>query len=177
MYPFLRVLPAIRRARRGPRIQPGEVHVVRTRCWPTDVDQFWELNNGRSLTLMDMGRMSILRGARVAQALGPKGLRLAIAGATVQYRRRVRLWERLEIRTRIIGTDARFFYIEQVIYAGGEFAHHAVFRAVAAGPKGIARMGEALGGLEHPGWRAELPEWVRDWAAAEAKRERPEMGA
>ena len=177
MYPIFRVRREIRKALRAPRLAPGEVHVARTRCWPTDIDHLWELNNGRSLTLMDMGRMACIRQTRMVEDLARRGARIAIAGSCVQYRRRVKLWEALEIRSKIIGSDARFFYMEQVLLASGAFAHHAVFRVACVGPSGMLPIAEALRDFDHPGWFAPLPAWIAEWSAAEAKRSRPDFAA
>ena len=170
MYPFVRVLHAMWRAGRQPRLAPGEIHVARTRCWPWDIDPFGELNNGRSLTLMDIGRTALFRRLGLVEALTARGLRITMAGSVVQYRRRVMPFAGMEIRSRLIGTDARFFYVEQVTWTRGEPAHHAVYRACAVGPGGIAPTAQALEGETHPGWRAPLPDWIAAWAAAEKAR-------
>lgn len=173
MYPFVRVLAAMHRAGRQPRLDPGEVHIVRTRCWPWDIDPFGELNNGRSLTLMDIGRTSLLRRSGLIERLHARGRRITMAGSVVQYRRRVPPFADMEIRSRMLGTDARFFYIEHVTWTKGAPAHHAVYRAVAVGPEGIVPTAEALDGDDRPGWRAPLPDWVAAWSEAERLRPWP----
>jgi hypothetical protein len=38
---------------------------------------------------------------------------MAVAGNSLRYRRRVRAFHRLEMRSRLLGWDARFLYVEQ----------------------------------------------------------------
>ena len=89
MYPYLRVIGAVLSARRMPPLEPGDVHVIRTRCWPWDIDPFGELNNGRSLTLMDIGRISTLTRSNLLPAAKKMGWFATMAGSCVQYRKRV----------------------------------------------------------------------------------------
>ena len=100
MYPYLRVIGAVLSARRMPPLEPGDVHVIRTRCWPWDIDPFMELNNGRSMTLMDIGRIPTALRTGILAAITREGWRMTMAGACIQYRRRVPPFAKMEIRTR-----------------------------------------------------------------------------
>ncbi len=167
MYPFIRVFLAASRAMRQPPLAPGETHAIRTRCWPWDIDPFMELNNGRSLTLMDIGRISMFARLRLRAHLAERGLRLTMAGSRVQYRARVLPFAGMEIRSRVIGSDARFLYVEHLTLTRGKPAHHALYRVAIVGPDGIVPTEVGLAGLDHPGWRASPPDWALGWAAAE----------
>ena len=71
MYPFLRLGLEVLRARRAPPLPIDGVHVSHHTCWPWDLDPWGELNNGRTLTLYDLGRVPLadpLRPRRRAQA-------------------------------------------------------------------------------------------------------------
>ena len=63
MFPFVRLIKDMLIARRQPPIGLTDMHVTYHRGWPWDLDAFLELNNGRALTLYDLGRMGM--GARV----------------------------------------------------------------------------------------------------------------
>lgn len=170
MYPFLRVAREMLRARRMPLLEPGEVHVVRTRCWPWDIDPFMELNNGRTMTLMDIGRLPLAIRSGLIGALRRKGWRLTMAGAVVQYRARVLPFARIEIRSRLAGRDARFVYIEQLVMTEGRPAHHAMYRGAIVGPDGIVPTDEVVAALPYDEWDPPLPDWARIWTEAETRR-------
>ena len=57
MYPFLRLAYQLFVTRNAPPIAPTDTHVSHHRCWPWDLDMFLELNNGRTLTIYDLGRV------------------------------------------------------------------------------------------------------------------------
>ena len=65
-------------------------HVSRHICWPWDLDLWLELNNGRTLTLFDLGRMPLARRTGLEAALRAHGWGLTVAGVSVRYRRRIR---------------------------------------------------------------------------------------
>ncbi|MEM6440342.1 MAG: acyl-CoA thioesterase [Pseudomonadota bacterium] len=173
MYPFIRVAREVLRARRMPRLQPGEVHVVRTRCWPWDIDPFMELNNGRTMTLMDIGRLPLAVRIGLIGVLREKGWRLTMAGAVVQYRKRVRPFAKMEIRSRMAARDERFVYMEQLTMTEGLPAHHAMYRGVVVGPDGIVPTDEVQAALPIPDWNPPMPKWARQWAEAEKSRQWP----
>lgn len=173
MYPVFRVRREMRRADRLPKLAPGETHVSRTRCWPQDLDPAWELNNGRSLTLFDMARISVLRRCGIMEAMKTHKVRVAVAGSAVTYRKRVRLWDRLEIHATVVGMDERFIYVDHTLFANGVPAHGLVARMVLFDDGGIRPAPQILADRTEPGWRAPLPEWMREWAAAEKLRPWP----
>ena len=56
MYPYIRSIHALLSARKLPPMGLYDTHVSHHRAWPWDTDMFGELNNGRILTLFELGR-------------------------------------------------------------------------------------------------------------------------
>ncbi len=173
MYPFFRLARELWAVRKAPPLPVLGCHVSRHRCWPWDLDPWIELNNGRTLTLYDLGRIPLGRRTGMYRAAAAQGWGATVAGVMVRYRRRIRAFDVVEMRSRCIGWDARFFYIEQSIWLGDECANHMVLRSAIASPAGIvppARLLAVMGeGAESP----PLPDWVEQWIAAEAVRPWP----
>ncbi|MEO0762213.1 MAG: acyl-CoA thioesterase, partial [Pseudomonadota bacterium] len=172
MYPVIRSLLALRDARRHPSRDPGQASTVTTRVWPWDADVFMELNNGRHLTLFDVGRFH--HGARLGliPVLRREGWGLAVGGAWVQYRKRIRLFERFAIRTRLVARDSRWFYFEQTTLKGDTPCSSALLRvAVIDGPKGAVETDRVARALGFPDWQGRLPDWAARMEAAD--RDRP----
>ena len=173
MYPFLRLACQIHRFRRAPALDILGTHLSWHRCLPWDLDPWNELNNGRTLTLYDLGRIPAGRRVGLDRALAAKGWGMSVAGASVRYRRRITLWNRLEMRSRLIGWDARFLYMDQSLWKGAECANQLLLRSAVTSREGIvapARLIEAMGlRLDSP----PLPDWVQAWIEAEAARPWP----
>ena len=175
MYPVLRLAFQLWRHRVDPPLPLDGVHESRHLCWPWDLDVWNELNNGRTLTLYDLGRLPWSRRTGLAAALRGRGWAMAVAGASVRYRRRVRAFDRIAMRSRALGWDDRFFYFEQAMWVRGHCASHVLLRSAATSKAGIVPPAEVLAALGHRGGPPPLPPWVREWIAAEAHRPWPPM--
>jgi acyl-CoA thioesterase FadM len=173
MYPFVRMAKELFVHRKAGPLGFGETHVSRHICWPWDLDMWMELNNGRTLTLYDLGRIPLGQRTGLVDALRGRGWGLTIAGSAIRYRRRVRMFDVVEMRSRAVGWDARFIYLEQSMWRADECTSHAIYRAAVTSPNGIVPPDEvvaAMGlGLAPPG----LPAWVEAWIAAENQRPWP----
>ncbi|MEM7500078.1 MAG: acyl-CoA thioesterase [Pseudomonadota bacterium] len=172
MYPYIRCALALAAHRPRPGITPDAPCILATRCWPWDADPFLELNNGRHLTLFDLGRFAL--GARLGlfRLMRQRGWGLVVGSSATQYRKRIRLFERFEIVTRLIGRDEKWFYFEQITRKGESPCSAAFLRtAVVAGPSGTVPTQEVVDALGHPDWRGSLPDWAQ--AIETADRARP----
>jgi acyl-CoA thioesterase FadM len=173
MYPFLRMALAARRARRLPPIGPLDWHVETVRCLPWDLDPWVELNNGRTLTLFDLGRIPLAIRTGLAASLSERRWGITVAGVSVRYRKRVRMFDRLELRTRMIGWDGRFLYMEQSMWRDGECTSHMLLRSAVTSHEGIVAPAEVAAALDAPPDSPSLPAWVEAWIAAEGQRPWP----
>ncbi|MDO6584113.1 acyl-CoA thioesterase [Salipiger sp. 1_MG-2023] len=174
MYPFIRMAKEIRKFRKADPLGLDGIHVSHHTCWPWDIDLWKELNNGRTLTLYDLGRIPLAQRAGLLGTLKREGWGLTIAGACVRYRRRIRVFETIEMRSRMVGWDARFLYLEQSMWRkDGECANHAVYRSAVTGPGGIVPPAQVLTAMGHEPHSPPLPAFVQKWIEAEDLRPWP----
>ncbi len=174
MYPIVRLIKEAIKFRRAPQLGLFDTHVSHHVCWPHDLDPWIELNNGRTLTLFDLGRLPFITRTGIAGALRENGWGMTAAGNSVRYRRRVRMFHRVEMRTRLLGWDHRFLYVEQSMWRHGEALNHMLVRQAATDASGIlapARLIAAMGHGDLPS--PDLPGWVQAWVEADAQRPWP----
>ncbi|PVH29002.1 acyl-CoA thioesterase [Pararhodobacter oceanensis] len=153
-----------------------ETHVSRHICWPWDLDPWMELNNGRTLTLYDLGRIPWSLRLGMIAPMRDNRWGMTVAGSTPRYRRRVRMFQRFETHSALIGWDHRFLYMQQSMWRGGEALNHVLLRLATTDAKGIVapqRLISAMGYGDQPS--PELPDWVQAWIEAEAQRPWPPM--
>lgn len=177
MFPYIRLVREILRARRMPRFQTfDEEHVSHHICLPWDIDMFGELNNGRALTLYDLGRIGMAYRSDLTQALRRERWGMTMAGSSVRYRKRVLMWDRVTVRTRTLGWDDKFVYIEQSMWkSDGDCANHALYRAAITDRNGLVRPDRVRAALGTTDASPALPGWVHSWIDAEAHRPWPPM--
>ena len=135
-----------------------------------------ELNNGRTLTLYDLGRIPLAFRVGLVTALRKERWGLTVAGASIRYRRRIRMFERIEMRSRAIHWDDRFIYLEQSMWKkDGNCANHILYRTAITGKQGIVPPVEVMKSMSVSVAPPELPDWISAWIEAEAKRPWPPM--
>ena len=61
MFPFVRMIKEFAVHRKAEDLPVGGVHISQHICWPWDLDIWLELNNGRALTLYDLGRIPLAK--------------------------------------------------------------------------------------------------------------------
>lgn len=173
LFPFVRFAIECALAATKPPLPPGGVHVSYHTCMPWDIDFAMELNNGRTLTLYDLGRFPMgIRGG-LLKILRKNRWSFTMAGVIVRYRRRVTMFQRLEMHSQTIGRDDRFIYIQQVMYRKGEATSAVVYRVAVFNKNGIVPTQDFVDAMGYPDWNPELPDWVQSWSAAEAERPWP----
>ena len=173
MYPFLRMIKELYKARRAPPLGIFDPHVSHHRCWPWDLDPWMELNNGRTLTLYDLGRLPLGRRTGLDKVLLANRWGLTVAGSSVRYRRRVTVFTRLTMHTRCVGWDARFLYMEQSLWNRDECTSHVLIRSAIVSKAGMVAPSEMAVALGAAAESPPLPEWVAAWIAADATRPWP----
>ena len=173
MYPFMRLTKEVAVNRYRPPLAMGDVHVTHLRAWPLDIDPFFDLNNGRILTLMDLGRMGYFVRSGILKVLRKKGWYGTVAGSVVRYRKRITVMQKLELRTRALGWDDRFIYFDQAFWRGDDCCAHAVIRTAITTGKGFVPTSDVARALSYDPVSPPLPVWVRAWDAAEKDRPWP----
>lgn len=172
MYPILRLAKAIFNAKPSSS-GPFETLVTHHMCWPWDLDPWRELNNGRTLTLYDLGRIPLSITVGLIPALKAQGWGMTVAGSTVRYRRRIRMFHRFEIRSRLLGWDGRFIYVEQSMWRKGEALNHLLARLAIVDENGIVAPAEMARAMGMETTSPEFPHWVEAWRASEDQRPWP----
>ncbi len=178
MYPFIRMFKELAINVRAKPLPITGTHVSHHICWPWDLDLWRELNNGRTLTLYDLGRIPLAGRTGLTKVLLKNRWGLTMAGASVRYRKRIRMMAKFETRSRLVGWDDRFFYVEQSMWLGGECANQIVYRSAVTGRRGIVPSAEVTAAMGFTGAAPDLPRWVQAWIDADAERPwPPEMPA
>lgn len=113
---------------------PGGASRLNFRVWVHDLDAVGHMNNGRYLTLMDLGRTDLmLRTGLYRAALRHKWTPIANAIA-IRYRREMRLFQKFQLNSRLLYWDDTRVVMEQVfIFDGGRHDGQIAARALFKG--------------------------------------------
>ena len=177
MYPVIRMVWQLFKHRGAKPLGLTEAHVSHHICLPWDIDLWMELNNGRTLTLLDLGRVPLAQKNGLLSMIRRKRWGLTMAGVVVRYRRRIRTFETFDMRSRLLCWDNRFLYIEQSMWKqNGECANHVVYRSAVTDKNGIVSTDRVIAELGMADATSpEMPDWVALWLKAENARPWPPM--
>ena len=109
MYPVLRLVRVIAQSKFQKKVSFDSAHneCIHLMVLPQDIDLFMELNNGRYVTLLDLGRFSYGAKVNMGSFLKKNKWSLTIVGTYNEYRHRLRLFQRFILETKIIGYDEK----------------------------------------------------------------------
>jgi len=176
MYPFIRLAKEFFVFRNASDLGARDTHISHHICWPWDIDLWMELNNGRTLTLYDLSRLPLAKRVGLIKVLKQNKWGLTMAGASVRYRRRIRPFEKVEIRSRAVAWDDKFMYLEQSMWkTNGECANHILYRSAVTSKNGIVNPHEVIAQLPSIIEPQDMPDWITQWIDAEATRPWPPM--
>jgi acyl-CoA thioesterase FadM len=178
MYPVLRLVKEFIKYRNAPALPFDGTHVSHHMCLPWDLDLWMELNNGRTLTLYDLGRMTLAKRAGLISAMELNNWGMTMAGACVRYRRRIRVFDVVEMHSRLVCWDDKFLYIEQSMWRkDGECANNVVYRAAVTSNAGIVPPEQVAKDIFGHVPKVETPDWIAKWIETERLRPWPPQKA
>jgi acyl-CoA thioesterase FadM len=120
--------------RRSKLVDTHELSTVPFRVWPTDLDVSLHMNNGRYLTLMDIGRLDFMVRTGLWRPLVRNGWTPIASGIAIRFRRELRLFDRVHLETRLLAWSDVTVVMEQVLrFAGGPRAGQVASRALFKG--------------------------------------------
>jgi acyl-CoA thioesterase FadM len=163
---LLVMLQARRRRRRQGRLAPTAVGRIRLTTLPTDIDVLRHMNNGRYLSLFDLGRWDLMVRTDLADIMKARGWYPVVGSETVTFRKSLRLWQRFELQSRWVGHDDRALYLEHRAVVRGEIYASAIIRGrILRRAGGTVPMDELLEALGLEDALPEMPEWTHEWAS------------
>ena len=173
MYPYFRTVRVLVGSRFGPRLGIADEGCLTLRAWPGDLDFYPEVNNGRQLTLMDLGRLDFAARTGLLELVHRKKWGLVVGGASVRFRRRLPPFRKFLLKTRLTGHDERWFYFHQRTERDGAICSAALLRAGIRRAGGLVPAVEVLREIGEAEWDPDLPGWVEAWIEAEGRRPWP----
>lgn len=126
---YLRLLRLWLRARRSSGERGLGASRLPLRVWPSDLDLFAHMNNGRYLTVMDLGRLDIVLRSGLSRVMRERGWHAVASAVDIRYLRPLKLWQRYVLVTEIVDWDEAWFLFEQRFEAHGKLGARSFVKA------------------------------------------------
>jgi acyl-CoA thioesterase FadM len=161
---FLRLIWVILTWRSRGRVGALEASRVSFRVMPHDLDVLRHMNNGRFLSILDLGRVDAMLRSGLAAKLREHGWYPVVAAETILFRKSLTLFQKFDVETQVLGWDSKAFFIGQRFLRDGKVVAQAAIRArFLKKSGGTTEPAEILAMAGHDAPSPALPEWVARW--------------
>jgi len=161
---FIVYLTAFSRA----RLHALDESVLTFRVWLNDVDINGHMNNGRYMTLTDLGGVDLMMRTGLFKFLLKHKWRPIIASVSIRYKHSLRPFQRYQLRTRLLCWDHKWFFAEHRFERGGELVAIGMAKGLFRGPAGNVTPEEVFKALGYHVDSPPVPESVAMWLQSEA---------
>lgn len=83
------------------------------RVLPNDLDTNFHMNNGRYLTLMDLGRLDLVLRTGLLRVMARRKCIPVLSAVKIRYRLPLALFQKYKLRTRVVCWDDKWVFMEQ----------------------------------------------------------------
>ncbi len=161
---WLRLLLLHLSLKRQSRIDLLDEVVLDLRVWPTDLDIQRHMNNGRYLSVMDLGRYALMARTGLLGVAAKHRWMPLVRGIEIEYFKPLMPLQRFRLHTRLAGWDGKWLWLEQRFETEERVCASARIHGLLRGREGnipTERLLEALGQAHR-----ESPEHAPDRVAA-----------
>lgn len=117
---ILRLIRVIVAARFRERLEILDTSVVNFVVWPHDLDVNVHMNNGRYLTIADLGRIDLVARTGILNLMIKRRWAPVVAMASIRFRASLKPFQRYQLHTRVVCWDEKWVYMEQRFERKGE---------------------------------------------------------
>ncbi len=173
MYPIARFIKVFFSAKKKSKISFLEPSATEFSCHPWDLDMFNEMNNGRVMTLYDLGRFDLSFRTNLFKIMKENNWAMVVAGSSVRYRKRIKAFDKISMYSQCVGIDDKWLYIEQSMWVNGQPCSSVLIRGGISSKQGLVPPKSLLEQLGYEDNNEPLPAWVNEWIASEQHRPWP----
>jgi acyl-CoA thioesterase FadM len=134
-------------------------------CWPTDLDVLRHMNNGRYLSILDLGRVDLLMRAGLADKIRNNKWYPVVVAETIRFKKSLKTFDQFFVETTVLGWDNKAFILQQRFLKNNECYAEAIIKARFLKAAGGSVSPAAILALsaDSPAVSPVLPEWIQAW--------------
>lgn len=148
-------------------LNPLTVTELQLRTYPNDLDFNMHVNNGRYLTLMDLGRLHMLAAHGLFTATVKRKWFPVLGSAKVHFIRPLKVFQKFTLYSQVIYWDEKWIYVEQKFVYQGKLIATAILKALFVCGKDKITPEQVICLLNKDVKKPEPPQHLLQWIAAE----------
>ena len=160
---FLRFIFVLLKYRKQRGFRPLQELRLNMRVLPNDLDFNLHMNNGRYLTIMDLGRVALMKRAGLFEQITKHKWMPVVGIAAITFIKSLQPFEKYQLSTQIIYFDERWFYIRQEFWRGDTKVASAIVKGLFVGKDGSIPSSEVMAAVGHKGLQSpKKPQYLDD---------------
>lgn len=116
-----------------PKLNINDKSVLKLRVYPNDIDTNLHLNNGRYLTLMDLGRVDLMLRTPLMKIVKKQHWYPVVGGLNIKFLRSIQPFQKFEIHTQVVFWDEKWIFLQQDFYVKNKLCSTAIVKALFIG--------------------------------------------
>jgi acyl-CoA thioesterase FadM len=107
-----------------------ETSIISMRVFPTDLDLNFHMNNGRYLTIMDIGRTELVIRTGLHKLVIDEKLSAVASGININFFKPLAPFEKYELHTSVLTWDDSWFYLKQEFMNDNQIKASAIAKVI-----------------------------------------------
>jgi acyl-CoA thioesterase FadM len=108
----------------------NETSIISMRVLPTDLDLNFHMNNGRYLTIMDIGRTELVIRSGLHKLVIAEKLSAVASGININFFKPLAPLEKYELHTSVLTWDESWFYLKQEFIKDNQIKASAIAKVI-----------------------------------------------
>jgi acyl-CoA thioesterase FadM len=125
------------------------------------------VNNGRVLTMLDLGRFKLLHDTNLLKPTLKRKWFPVLGSAKIHFLRPLFCWQKLDMHTKVVFWDEKWIYLEQSIYVKDKLKATAILKAAFLSKQGLVLPQQIIDLMPSPPEKPEMPRKLQAWLHAE----------
>ena len=160
---LFRVLLVFFKSLFGRKLGTLDESVLTLRVLPGDLDALGHMNNGRYLSIMDLGRVDLMTRTGMSRAAIRRKWHPLVGSAAIRFHRPLKPFKKYQLKSRLICWDDKWFYIEQRFESEGELKALGLIKGLLRRRDENIPTAEVLKAMGAAVSSPPLPESIRRW--------------
>lgn len=132
--------------------------------WPTDLDLYMHMNNGRYLTILDLARYDLMARSGILAKLFKMGWFPILTAETILFKKPLKCFDRFTVETKVLGWGEKEFLVQQEFFCKQQLTATAIIQVRFLKKSGGSVLPEEIMALvDYKDPSPILPDWVARW--------------
>ena len=153
-------------AKRRTSLSPIDASLIELRVLPNDLDLNRHVNNGRYGTFMDLGRMDLIVRTGLLKLMREQNWFPVVADMHLRFLRPLKIWQRFQLETQLLGWDERWFYFQQRFISKGKICTVGLIKVQIRHGRKRVETERVLKKIGYENSSPEIPQSVQQWINA-----------